>query len=136
MSVGRGPRFPRTHAHGFVLLEVLVALIVLSLVGLGFLQLFHQAHGLAASSRQWLAAVEYAEDGIELAKIGALDLDDPTAHPIGDGYRRQLTHQPWHDGLEVVTVTVLLPGGGRFEVRRLARIPDRVGLGAALGAEW
>jgi prepilin-type N-terminal cleavage/methylation domain-containing protein len=123
MLVGHGTpeRFATT--RGFVLLEVLVALVVLSLVGLSYLQLFHQGHRLAAGSREWLQAVEYAEDAIEQAKLGTLGLDDLTAHPLGDGFRRLVTRQPWQDGFELVTVTVFLPAGARFELHRLARIP-------------
>jgi len=52
-----------TGERGLTLLEVLVALVVLTLVGLGYLQLLHQSHRLVASSREWSDAVVYAEDG-------------------------------------------------------------------------
>jgi prepilin-type N-terminal cleavage/methylation domain-containing protein len=125
---------PKT--RGFVLLEVLVALVVLSLVGLGYLQLFHQGHRLAAGSREWLRAVEYAEDGIEQAKLGTLRLDDLATHPLGDGFRRQITRQPWQDGLDLVTVSVFLPDGGQFELHRLARIPPAGGVRSAPEEQW
>jgi prepilin-type N-terminal cleavage/methylation domain-containing protein len=122
MPVRHGRPQRSATARGFVLLEVLVALVVLSLVGLGYLQLFHQGYRLAAGSREWLQAVEYAEDGIEQAKLGTIRLDGLAAHPLGDGFRRQITRQPWQDGFELVTVTVFRPDGARFELHRLARI--------------
>jgi prepilin-type N-terminal cleavage/methylation domain-containing protein len=120
--------------RGVVLLEVLVALVVLSLVGLAYLQLFHQAHSLAASSRDWLAAVEYAEDGLEDAKAGNHSPD--TAVPsVPTGISRRITRRPWREGLELVTVTVSLPSGVRFELQRLAR-PSGVRDGRWFEERW
>ncbi|HEX4600823.1 MAG TPA: hypothetical protein VH116_05470 [Gemmatimonadales bacterium] len=123
-------------ARGLVLLEVLVALVVLSLVGLGYLQLIHQGHHLAAGSREWLRAVEYAEDGMEQAKLGTLGLDDPAVRPVGEGFRRQITTQPWQDGLALVTVTVFLPSGARFALHRLARRARTPGARAVSDTQW
>jgi len=109
--------------HGLVLLEVLVALVVLSLVGLGALQLIHQSHELVGNAREWSQAVAYAEDGMELAKLGA-----PPHGPPGDllpaGFRRQLIRRalPSAGRFEQMTVTVFLPGGGRFDLDRLAKV--------------
>lgn len=64
-------RGARQRRSGLVLLEVMVALVVLSLVGLGALQLIHQSHVLVADAHEWSEAVAYAEDGMELAKLGA-----------------------------------------------------------------
>jgi prepilin-type N-terminal cleavage/methylation domain-containing protein len=111
--------------RGLALLEVMVALLVLSLVGLGALQLVHQSHTLVGNARQWSDAVAYAEDGMELAKLGAV-LHGPPGDVLPGGMRRQITRRPSAAGrdLEQVTVTVFLPGGGRFDLDRLARIAD------------
>jgi hypothetical protein len=117
-----------THAGraGLVLLEVMVALIILSLVGAGALQLAHQSHLLADSSRDWSAAVAAAEDGMELAKLGSTALHGPPGDALPGGFRRQITRRPLAspDGFEQITVSVFLPGGGRFDLERLARIGD------------
>jgi hypothetical protein len=46
---------------------------------------------------------------------------------LPDGFRRQVSLQPWQPGLDLVTVTVTLPTGGRFDLYRLetaeARLP-------------
>src|SRR4051795_11629512 len=64
-----GSMTPITGRRGLTLLEVMVALMILSLVGLSYLQLFHQSHRIVGDSRQWTQAVEYAEDGMERAKL-------------------------------------------------------------------
>ena len=105
---------------GFALLEVLVALIILGLVGLGYLELFHASHRVAAGTREWSEAVEDAEDGIEEAKLGTL-VPDGRVTALAGGYRRQVTRRPWGAGFDLVTVTIFLPGGGQFALERLAK---------------
>jgi len=117
---GRGRRV------GLVLLEVMVALVVLSLVGLSALQLVHQSHELVGNARRWSDAVAFAEDGMEVAKLGGTSLHGAPGDLLPGGYRRQITRRPTGNapGFERVTVTVFLPGGGRFDLDRLARIAD------------
>ena len=112
-----------THERGLTLLEVLVALVVLSLVALSYLQLFQGSHRLVTASREWSHAVEYAEDASERTKLGGPSLLEVPAESLPGGFRREITHRPWQPGLTLVTVTVFLPGGGRFDLDWLA--PDR-----------
>ena len=56
--------------RGLTLLEVMVALVILSLVALGYLQLFHGSHRLVGAAREWSQAVEYAQDAMERVKLG------------------------------------------------------------------
>ena len=108
------------YRRGLTLLEVLVALVVLSLVGLSSLQLVHQSHGLIGSARRWSDAVAYAQDAMEEAKLGVNAGD-----ALPGGYRRQITREQWQPGFDRITVTVFLPGGGQFALNRLVRVsPD------------
>ena len=100
--------------RGLTLLEVLVALLILSVVVTGYLELFHGGHVLLARSRAWSQAIAYAADGMEQAKLGETN---PAALP--GGYRRRVTTTAWGPGLEMMTVTVTLPSGARFDLRRL-----------------
>lgn len=100
--------------RGLTLLEVLVALSILSLVVAGYLELFHGSHLLLARSRLWSQAMAYAADGMEQAKLG-----DFRTLSLPGGYRRQVTITPWQSDLDVITVTVTLPDGSRFDLRRL-----------------
>ena len=100
--------------RGLSLLEVLVALLILSVVVAGYLELFHGSHLLLARSRLWSQAVAYAADGMEQAKLG-----ETRGVALPGGFRRQVTRAAWMSGLDVVTVTVTLPDGARFDLRRL-----------------
>jgi prepilin-type N-terminal cleavage/methylation domain-containing protein len=116
------------HERGLTLLEVLVALVILGMVGLGYLQLFHQSHRVVADSRQWLAAVVYAEDAVEDVKLqGITNL--PAAEDLPGGFRRQISASPWRPGLAAVTVTVSLPGGGSFDLQRLVQLEPTIARG-------
>jgi prepilin-type N-terminal cleavage/methylation domain-containing protein len=100
--------------RGLTLLEVLVALIILSMVVAAYLELFHGSHLLLARSRAWSQAIAYAADGMEQAKLGETN---PVALP--GGYRRRVTAAAWGSGLDMITVTVTLPSGAQFDLRRL-----------------
>jgi len=108
-------------ARGLTLLEVMVALVVLSLVALAYLQLFQGSHRLVGAAQEWSQAVEYAEDAIERAKLGGPSVLETPAESLPGGFRREVTSRPWQPGLTRVTVTVFLPGSGRFELDWLTR---------------
>ena len=49
---------------GLALLEVLVALVLLSILVVGYLRLFQGTHHLFARSREWSHAIGYATDAM------------------------------------------------------------------------
>lgn len=100
--------------RGLTLLEVLVALLILSVVTAGYLELFHGSHVLLARSRLWTQAIAYASDGMEQAKLG-----DRRAVMLPGGFRRQVISVAWAPGIERITVRVMLPDGARFDLRQL-----------------
>ena len=104
--------------RGLTLLEVLVALLILSVVVAGYMELFHGSHLLLARSRLWTQAIAFASDGMEQAKIGQRD-----AVSLPGGFRRRVTSATWSAGIEVITVTVTLPDGARFDLRQLRAQP-------------
>ena len=110
---------------GLTLLEVMVALVVLSLVGLSALELVHGSFSLASGARRWSDAVAYAQDAMEEAKLGG---SGPLDRTLPGGYRRQTRRQPWGSNFELVTVTVFLPppSNAHFDLQRLARLDQSV----------
>src|SRR5207245_2817862 len=80
-----------------------------------------RAAGGAPWPREWSHAVEYAEDAIERAKLGGPSLLGTPAESLPGGFRREIVRRPWQPGLTLVTVTVLLPGRGRFDLDWLTR---------------
>jgi prepilin-type N-terminal cleavage/methylation domain-containing protein len=103
------------------LLEVMLALVILGLVGLGYLELVHQSHRLIGDSRRWSQAVGYAEDAMEGIKLRGIPTH-PVLEDLPGGFRRQVSAALWRPGLTAVEVTVTLPGGGQFDLNRLIQI--------------
>jgi prepilin-type N-terminal cleavage/methylation domain-containing protein len=115
---------PARARPGLVLLEVLVALVLLSVVAVGYLQLFGQSHRLVRDSRAWALAVDHAADALERVKLDApARLPDGAVEALAGGYRRQVSSRPWRPGLELLTVSVVLPDGREFEVHGLTATP-------------
>jgi prepilin-type N-terminal cleavage/methylation domain-containing protein len=111
------------------LLEVMLALVILGLVGLGYLELLHQSHRLISDSRRWSQAVGYAEDAMEGVKLRGAPIQ-PVVDDLPGGFRRQVTATSWRPGLSAVEVTVTLPGGGRFDLDRLIPIQPPIARGS------
>jgi type II secretory pathway component PulK len=103
---------------GLALLEVLVALLLLSLLVVGYLRLFQGGHHLLARSREWSDAVGYAIDAMERAKGAPVEESAPDG-TLPDGWAREVSTSPWQPGMALVTVTVALPAGGTFSLYRL-----------------
>src|SRR2546422_8010015 len=119
--VVRPMRSSMTSERGLTLLEVMLALVVLSLVALGYLQLFQGSHRLVTAAREWSRAVAYAEDASERARLSGPSFLGTPAESLPGGFRREITSRPWQPGLRLVTVTVFLPGSGRFDLDWLAQ---------------
>jgi prepilin-type N-terminal cleavage/methylation domain-containing protein len=109
--------------RGLTLLEVLVALVVLTIVGVSYLQLFSESHRVVGASQQWSDAVAFAQDGMEHAK---LTNSDPK-NQLPAGFRRHISRRPFGAGYTLVTVSVTLPNGARYDLNRLTR-PDTSGV--------
>jgi prepilin-type N-terminal cleavage/methylation domain-containing protein len=102
---------------GLALLEVMVALVILGLVAAGFLEAFAGALRASAQSRDWAQGLVYAELGMEELKVGGSAADRDAT--LGGGFTRHTEITPWRPGLDLATVTVGLPNGGRLEIERL-----------------
>jgi prepilin-type N-terminal cleavage/methylation domain-containing protein len=120
-----------TGRRGLTLLEVMVALMILGLVGLSYLQLFHQSHRIVSDSRQWSQAIEYAEDAMEQAKLEGAAAES-RAEDLPGGFKRQVATRPWRAGLMLVEVTVSLPGNARFDLQRLLQTEPPLARGSAM----
>ena len=111
---------PRSHGEaGMALLEVLVALVLLSLLVVGYLRLFQGGHHLLSRSGEWSDAVGYATDAMERLKGAPIDGADAPLEPLPDGWGREVATTPWEPGIGLVTVTVTLPAGGSLQLYRL-----------------
>ena len=94
------------------LMEAVVALVILSLVAVGCLELSQGASQLELSATEWNRAVTAAESRMAQYTSGApRDGVDTTG--------TQVTRASWKGGLDVVTVSVPVARGKRFELRRV-----------------
>jgi hypothetical protein len=101
----------------------MVALVILNLAAIGYLQLLHASHVLVARSREQAQAVAYATAGIERVKLELPRLNLEPAELLPGDFRRQVVARHWRSGLALLTVTVSLPDGARFELSRLVQEP-------------
>ena len=92
---------------------MLVLLIIFMVVTPALLQGFQATSRSNASTQAWVEAVSAAEAAMEETKLGA--------PPTGDA---RVDVQPWPGApeVELVTVTVALPDGGSFVLRRLVTV--------------
>jgi type II secretory pathway pseudopilin PulG len=100
------------------LLEALVALVIMGLAAVGFLDAFQGASRSARDAEAWAQAVSHAEAGMELTVLGV----DARADSL-PGLGRRIEARAWRGDVDEVTVTVTMPRGGRYVLRRLVRRP-------------
>jgi prepilin-type N-terminal cleavage/methylation domain-containing protein len=105
--------------RGLTLLEVMIALVVLSMVGVAFLGLFTRATRTANDVEVWSTAVSYAESGMELAAVDARGSVLRSPERLPHGFERTTTVQPGIGSTRLLTVTVQFPDGRNFALRRL-----------------
>ena len=96
------------------LLEAVVALVIVSLAALGFLNVFEGSARIPAAASEWNAAVAYAEEGMELAKLG-----QSAAATNGRGLTRRIARTRYARNVDEVRVIVSFEDGRVFELRRL-----------------
>jgi hypothetical protein len=104
----------------------MVALVILSLVAIGYLQLLHASHVLVTRSRDQALAVSYAAAEMERAKLELPRLNLKPAELLPGDFRREVAARHWRPGLALLTVTVFLPDGARFELARLVQEPPEL----------
>lgn len=105
------------------LLETMVALVILGIAVVGYLELFGATVRTSRSTTEWTQAVTYAEQEMELAKLNLASALSSGRDSLEGGFRRQVTARTWSGGLQLVTVTVSLPAGGAFTLNRLFENP-------------
>jgi hypothetical protein len=102
------------------ILESLVALVILGLAAVGFLELFQRATVATRDTAGWSRAVAVAEMSMERAVLRMESRRDTI-----DGLPRNIEVRPWRSGLReiVVTVDVPPPSGAHVVLHRL--VPTR-----------
>lgn len=86
------------------LLESIVALVILGLAAVGFLELFQRASVATRDTASWSRAVAVAELTMERAV-----LQSTASRDSADGLQRRVEIRPWKNGLREIIVTVDVP---------------------------
>ena len=112
-------------ARGLTLLETMVALVILGVVVVSYLEVFGGALRVAHDARTWSQAVAYAEDGMEELKLAPAGAAAALSAPerLAGGFERRVETRKWADGLVHVTILLTLPGGSRYALEQLVRSP-------------
>lgn len=111
---------PSFRIGGFTLLEVMIALVILSLVVVAYLQLVAGATRSTTEAEDWTRAITYAEEVMERYKLEGRAPDAASPEQLDGGFTRWVERRGWTNGLVRLTAVVVLPDGGRFELDRLA----------------
>ena len=98
------------------LLESIVALVILGLAAVGFLELFQRATVATRDTAAWSRAVAVAELSMEQTVLRTAPSSDTV-----NGMRRRIEIRPWTNGLReiVITVDVPPPAGASVVLHRL-----------------
>ncbi|MEO6444474.1 MAG: type II secretion system protein [Gemmatimonadaceae bacterium] len=108
------------------LLEALLALVILGLSAVGYLDVFQSSARAVQVTDEWTQAVSIAESAMEAATLGdalqaqgALGTSGRTESITG-GFQRRIAVQPWRGRVHEIVVVVTTPRGVTFTLRRLA----------------
>lgn len=112
------------------LLEGVVALVVLGLSAMGFLDVFRSSASTAAHARDVARTVAVAESAMESAALGDLALAQDALGAEDPRISRRVVARAWAGapGVTEVVVVVTPREGAPFELRRLVREPAPSGV--------
>ncbi|MCC6316756.1 MAG: type II secretion system protein [Gemmatimonadaceae bacterium] len=106
------------------LLEAFVALVILGLAAVGYLDVFGSGARSAQQADDWQRLVAVAESAMEGAALGdARQAEEALDAGRSAGYAPRIAVQPWNADVSDVVVTVTSPRGTVFTLHRLVRRP-------------
>lgn len=106
------------------LLEALLALVIIGLSAVGYLDVFQGSARSVRNAGEWTRMVALAESAMEGATLGDALQAQQGALPDEDraaGWGERIEVRPWRPGVNEIVVTVTAPRGTTFTLRRLAR---------------
>lgn len=111
------------------LLEALVALVIIGLSAVGYLDVFQSSARSVRDAGEWTRTVALAESAMEAATLGDALQAQAGALPAEAreaGYRERVDVRPWRPGVYEIAVTVTAPRGTSFTLHRLMREQQRL----------
>lgn len=110
------------------LLEAFLALVILGLGAVGYLDVFQGGARSLSQAEEWTQVVAVAESAMEAATLGDALQAQQALGVVDDRFSRRLELRPYGEDLTEVVVTVTSPRGATFSLHRLLRAP-RPGVG-------
>lgn len=104
------------------LLEAVVALVILALTGVGYLEVFQGDARAVRNASDWSHAAAAGEAAMESVLAGG-DEADVVANAADSGVVVQIQETPWRGRVRVVQVSVQMPDGRVLRLHRLTREP-------------
>ncbi|MBK8247727.1 MAG: type II secretion system protein [Gemmatimonadetes bacterium] len=111
------------------LLEGAIALVILGLSAMGFLDVFRSGASTAARARDVSEVVAQAESAMEAASLGDAVIAQEALGAADTLVARRVEARPWGTapGVTELVVVVTPRHGAPFELRRLVRDPGTMG---------
>ncbi len=111
------------------LLEGAIALVILGLSAMGYLDVFRSGASTAARAREVSEVVAQAESAMEAASLGDAVIAQDALGTADTLVTRRIEARPWGavPGVTEVVVLVTPRNGAPFELRRLVRNPGTMG---------
>jgi len=103
------------------LLESLLALVILGISAVGYLEVFQGSSRAVRDAEQWERAAAVAEATLEVELLTRQEGLPAIRPDIPEGFSAQVEVTPWSGRVTDVVVTVRLPDGKSFTVHRLVR---------------
>jgi Tfp pilus assembly protein PilV len=103
------------------LLEAVVALVILGLSAVGYLDVFRSGARSLTQADDWERTVAIAESSMEAALLGDALQAQGALPDVDSNFQRQVSVRPWRADLVEVTVSVTSPRGVVYTVHRLVR---------------
>ncbi len=104
------------------LLEAVLALVILGMSAVGFLEVFQGDARAVRDASDWTHATAIAESAMETA-LATDDVEVEGVTTDAKGAIVQVQRRPWRGRVNEVIVSVRMPDGRTMELRRLSRGP-------------
>src|SRR5512134_3980525 len=109
------------------LLEAVLALVILGLGAVGYLDVFQAGAHSASRAEEWTQVVAIAESAMEAASLGDALQAQQALGTVDGRFTRRIDARPFDEDLTEIVVTVTSPGGTTFSLHRLHRTPRLAG---------
>jgi type IV secretory pathway TrbL component len=121
----------RGECESVTILEALLALVILGLSAVGYLDVFQGGARAVSAADDWTHTIQVAEAGMEAAALGDALQAQEALRGADARFSRNVQVRAYSRELNEIVVTVTSPRGVSFTLRRLVRAVRSSGPGAS-----